>query len=43
MSSPFYRRVLPDGRIIEVWPQLHNVHLTITKAEFDGQVYEDDW
>lgn len=42
-SEALYRRVLADGRIIEVWPQVTNVHLTITLPGLDGQVYEDDW
>jgi hypothetical protein len=40
---PLYRKVLPDGRIVEVWPQITNVHLTVTLPENDGLFHEDDW
>lgn len=38
------RRVLPDGRILELLPMAFgNVRLTITLPELDGEAYEDGW
>ena len=38
------RRVLADGRILELWAMLlGNVRLTITLPELDGRCWDDAW
>jgi hypothetical protein len=37
------RRVLPDGRVVELWRMLFNDRITIALAEHDGTFFEDAW
>lgn len=42
-SKPLQRRVLPDGRIVELWLQVVNFRITITTPENDGVCFDDMW
>lgn len=41
--EPLQRRILADGRILELWVMIFNVRITITTPEDDGISYEDMW
>lgn len=43
MTGPLFRRVLEDGRIVELWPMLYNFRITITEPQNDGFTFDDGW
>lgn len=38
-----HRKVLPDGRIVEVWRMLFNLRITVSEPQNDGICWEDAW
>ncbi len=40
---PLARRVLNDGRILELWRMVFSFRLTVTLPENDGICWEDAW
>lgn len=42
-SRPLRRRVLPDGRILDLWVQMFNFRITVTLPENDDIYFEDMW
>lgn len=43
MSIPLLRRVLADGRILEVWRYIFNHRLTIADPQHGGMYFADQW
>jgi hypothetical protein len=41
--KPIVRRVLDDGRIVELWRTVFNLRITITLPENDGMCWNDAW
>jgi hypothetical protein len=42
-SARLLKRILPDGRILELVPMLFNLRITVTLPEHDGLFWEDAW
>lgn len=42
-SKPLHRRVLEDGRILELWLTVYNWRITITEPQSDGFCHENMW
>lgn len=41
--KPQYRRVLPDGRVLDVWPLTFGRSRLHIGPEVDGMFYDDSW